>query len=330
MDRLIVTNGDCAAARLRQAGVASGILLWRDVLHDGPVRQGLGLAALSEERARFVSEAFGVDPGEAATAFRARDAALAAGHQEGIVVLLEHDLYDQLQLLQILDALAGNRLLGRARIAQADDHLGTAEPETLTALLAAAAPVTGAQAELARRAWAAFRAPEPTGLAALLDEDLSALSYLRPSLLRLLAEYPSSGTGLSLTEERALEALAAGPLPAGRLFERVAAREEARFMGDASFFMRLDGLAFVREPLLEGLAAPFRPPPSPDAAREAYAARARTIVRLSPFGRAVLAGEADHAAANAIERWIGGVRLAPGHLWRWDRAALALVPPGVR
>ena len=37
MPKLIVTNGDSAAERLREAGIKGHIIPWRDMLHDGPV-----------------------------------------------------------------------------------------------------------------------------------------------------------------------------------------------------------------------------------------------------------------------------------------------------
>jgi hypothetical protein len=44
-------------------------------------------------------------------------------------------------------------------------------------------------------------------------------------------------------------------------------------------------------------------------------------VGLTAFGEDLLAGNADWIAANGIDRWVGGVHLTPGDLWRWDAAA---------
>ena len=54
---LHITNGDSPVAVLRAAGMAGEVVPWRDVLHEGPVREGLGLEALSRERAAFIAEA---------------------------------------------------------------------------------------------------------------------------------------------------------------------------------------------------------------------------------------------------------------------------------
>ena len=45
-DRLIITNGDSAAACMREARLDGEILPWRDILHEGPVPAGLDLEDL--------------------------------------------------------------------------------------------------------------------------------------------------------------------------------------------------------------------------------------------------------------------------------------------
>ncbi|HYW10257.1 MAG TPA: DUF1835 domain-containing protein, partial [Longimicrobium sp.] len=102
MTTLHVTNGDHAADALRAAGMSGTVVAWRDVLHEGPVPAGLALPELGAVRAAWIAE-----QGWGAADFRERDAALArfATHDE-TVLWFEHDLYDQLQLLQVVDWLA--------------------------------------------------------------------------------------------------------------------------------------------------------------------------------------------------------------------------------
>jgi hypothetical protein len=47
---------------------------------------------------------------------------------------------------------------------------------------------------------------------------------------------------------------------------------------------------------------------------------------VTPAGRRVLRGEADHVALNGIDRWIGGVHLVGEEArWRWDEGTEAIV-----
>ena len=98
-----VTNGDVCADALRAAG-ATPLVIWRDVLHAGPVPAGLSPAQLAAVRASFLAGQSWTDFAEALALFAERDAALARA--EGGVLWFEHDLYDQLQLVQVLATLA--------------------------------------------------------------------------------------------------------------------------------------------------------------------------------------------------------------------------------
>ncbi len=104
---LHITNGDSAANVMREAGVPGQILPWRDILHDGPVPAGLDLAQLAEVRARFLHQPTIASYEEILQSFHERDQTLSHFHTfDKITIWLEHDLYDQLQLLQVLHYLA--------------------------------------------------------------------------------------------------------------------------------------------------------------------------------------------------------------------------------
>jgi len=309
---LIFTNGDCAAAALRAAGIPGRIVAWRDLLHDGPVPAGLELAALSTVRARFIAGCGWGEPAQVAADFEARDRQLeAAPAHDEVALVFEHDLYDQLQLLQLLAELAA-RPVTRLRLLCDAIFVGSEEPPALARRFAARRPVGDAELALARRAWYAFRQPTPTALAALLAEDLRPLPFLRSALRRLLEEYPSPRDGLGRSERQVLVAAADGGRRPRELFRLAGAMEEAPYLGDLPFRRLLEGLCAGPEPLLRPTGGVFRAPPGDDA----------PPLVLTAAGRRVLAGRADAVAGRGIDRWLGGVHLVPGHLWRWDGESL--------
>ena len=173
---LHVTNGDNAAARIRRVVPDAEVLPWRDMLHDGPVPCGLAPDELSEVRARFIAEETGLEAAEVRRSFRARDARLGAAleDREELVLWFEHDLYDQLQLLQILAGLPerpppGAELIcvgsfpGRPGFA----GLGELEPDELASLWPLRVPLTHEHTRTARAAWDFFRGADPRALARL-------------------------------------------------------------------------------------------------------------------------------------------------------------------
>ncbi|MGU3493131.1 hypothetical protein ACLBXM_03725 [Xanthobacteraceae bacterium A53D] len=336
MAKLIITNGDTAVERLRAGGIAGHLLPWRDMLHDGPVPGSSSLAQVADARSEFLAEALGLEFDSVRADFAERDAQLEIHIAFREVQLwFEHDLFDQLQLIQLLHffALEPERL--GVQIVQARDYIGTLEADGIRALAGTATPVTALQLEAGRTAWDAFTAPTPKALAALAGREQAALPFLAPALRRALAELPAPHSGLSLTEERILRRLAeAGPQKVHQLFAAVHRMDEAQFLADLPFFLRLDGLAFAREPLIEGLPFrasdcksfdPTRDEPSPE--EISYRTFARALISLTPAGEAALKGKLDNARENSIERWLGGTHLHSGAMWRYDRTTGRLMEP---
>ncbi len=304
---LHVTNGESAGNTLRQTALGGAVLSWQDVLHEGPVPD-VPPAELRAVRARFLSECGWGAERSLLESFERRDRLFEQALEGGtdVVLWFEHDLYDQLQLLQAL-VLAGD---SRLELIQADADLGPLPPDGLEALWPQRRPVTLHTRALASEAWEAFRAPEPTGLVELAGHDTPSLPHLGSAMRRLLEELPDARTGLSRTERQLLEPLLHGPRLPFELFLASQSREEAAFLGDAWAWKRLAELV----PLVEELP----PPPPPGDPREFTATR----VRLTQLGRGVLEGKADRLDAAPIDRWLGGTHLDGTQDWRWDGAGV--------
>jgi hypothetical protein len=319
---LIITNGDAAGELLRRTIGSAEVLPWRDVLHEGPVPLTKTLAELTEVRASYLADRGWGQRAEIATNLHARDRGLARANAfDRVVLWFEHDLYDQLQLLQILDWFSGEEPR-ELLLVQASEFLGRQSDKEIEALRADEQPVTAEQLALAAEAWAAFRAPTPEPWHALLGRDLSALPFLGQAIFRMLEELPGRD-GLSRSERQSLAALASGITTPPALFVAVQRTEPAVFMGDWSFWGLLDGLALARVPMIEGLeGAPFSPGEA--ASKSRYFG---SELRLTAFGEAVLEGREDNAALNRIDRWWGGTHLANDRLWRFDAEAGRLIAP---
>lgn len=288
---LHLTNGDSAAGSLRETGVPGTVVAWRDVLHEGPVPAALTLEAMSDVRARFLASCDFGKFDEIRRDFNARDDALRGARH--VVLWFEHDLYDQLQLIQILATLARQRET-KAELINIGEFpgvvpfygLGQLTPAQLASLWGHRIPVTSAHTAVAVRAWAAFCSPDPSALKKLVETELPALPFLRAALQRHLEEFPAMPDGLGRTDRQILEAVASGHQRFVDVFRTTQGREAAPYMGDTSLQSRIDTLTKARHPLLT---------------REPFT--------LTPDGRRVLAGEVDARMLNGIDRWFGGVHL---------------------
>jgi hypothetical protein len=308
---LHITNGDAAVPVIRSAGVAGEILPWRDVLHEGPVPTPATLDSLRPLRARFLAPEGGGSAVELAREFEQRDRRLGAiGSDQEVALWFEHDLYDQLQLAQVLDWCATHRRTPpydapRLTLAQADDYLGLMKPDQARALWERRLDVTDAQLAAAQRAWGAFSSPDPRAIEHVLD-DLSALPFMRAALVRHLEEFPAVENGLSRAERQTLETLVVGSWPVQELFHAAHhEREDPIFLGDLFFVRLLKTLAVGDEPLVR---------------------MDHEKAWLTDAGRETLAGTRDRVETLGIDRWLGGVHLKGRRVpFRWDREAGRIV-----
>jgi len=314
---LHITNGDSAVPGIAATGAGGDVLPWRDALHEGPVPAELDPTALRAARARFLADCGWGDAAAIEADMRARDERLAAAlaDDEPVVLWFEHDLYDQLQLIQVLDAADGG---GAVEAILPDRFLGGMENDELAALWPTRTPVTRDQRALARLAWEAVRAPRPEAIAALLTTHTVALPHLAPALRRLLEELPAVGDGLARTERQALEAIAAGARTPHEVFLTTQRAEAAPFLGDTWMWARLAELGHGERALVRTRAGDPLGPAPPRTGSERFTEQE---LALTDDGRAVLAGQADRAALVPLDRWVGGIRVTgPEPAWRWDRA----------
>ena len=101
---LHIVNGDCAIEALKDSGIEGDFLSWLDVLHDGPVPEGLSLEGLSEVRAGFIADCDWTLLEKAKNAFQKRDIVSRKCHKYDEVVLRNSfELFDQSHIMQLLD-----------------------------------------------------------------------------------------------------------------------------------------------------------------------------------------------------------------------------------
>ncbi|MEO8194737.1 MAG: DUF1835 domain-containing protein [Gemmatimonadales bacterium] len=330
---LHVTNGDSAAGGIQASGLSGEILSWRDVLHEGPVPAGLSLDGLSRVRAAYLAAEGMGDPATLERDLAERDNMLRRFSDfDEVILWFDWDLYDQLQVLQILDFLAdfsrkdleetGTRL----SIVCIDGYLGTLAPDAFPQLNESRTEVSEEMLALARRAWTAFRSDDPRELERVARGDTSALKFLAGALERELEELPSVFNGLSRSESQVLEAIAHGPLSFNEVFKRCAIREERIFCGDVVMARYIERMSRKRTPLLA-----YPSGDAIDAPRTEEDSRAfrNAEMALTTAGREVLSGDKDWIEMGGSDRWLGGVHLdGEAARWRWDSEARQVIESG--
>jgi hypothetical protein len=321
---LHVANGGCTTDIIEAAAIPGTRSIWADVLYEGPVPGGTSDDELAALRAEFLGgPAEGpVDPVNDLRRWRA----VIADHQsyDELVLWFEHDLFDQLNLIQLLtwirQRLPAAKPVSLVCIGSFPGHpcfkgLGELSPADFGSLFETRRPVSDAEYALAGRAWDAFRDSSPEAIDRLRRSDTAAMQFLGRALERFLQEYPSTIDGLSRTERRLLRLAERGPIGVLDAFPRMHDDEDAYYTTDGSLADLVTTLCGTSPPLLifadDGTASDRL---------------LRGTVTLTAAGREVLAGSRDRVACG-LDRWLGGVHLQSGiAMWRWDDQRREIVP----
>lgn len=214
-----------------------------------------------------------------------------------VIIWCEHDLYDQMLLINLLDFFARQPAkprhlslicIGEFPAVVPFYGLGQLDPDQLASSLDTRQRVSERHLALGQSAWRAFTSDDPSAIERILARDTSSLPFLDGALRRLLEEFPDTRSGLPRTERTILELLAQhGTLKFGRLFPLQQQTEERPFMGDSTILGRLDDLA--RDGLVQI---------DPGSHERELGAR----ITITDAGQRVLAGERDWMSFGTFER----------------------------
>jgi hypothetical protein len=274
--------------------------MWGDFLYSGEIREGISLEELSKIRAKYISSIGLGDFNEIYQEFRSRNSLLISFKKyQKIYLWFESDIYDQLQLIQILDWFGKyGAFKTHIYIINIDTPLiKTSKDKICDYLLYHKELITRSHYIVAKKAWSAFSTDTPYPWYRLLFDDTEALPYLKDTVKRVLEEYPNSKNGLSRTEYQILKAVSYGKHDPKEIYITAQRMEERPFMGEAIMFYNLKNLSQLN--LLN------------------YMNNGKKFT-ITPFGKTILESKDFLYRTKKIDRWIGGVHLTNSNLWCWD------------
>jgi hypothetical protein len=287
---------------LRTAGFSGSFQMFDDPMVMGPV------PALPDDdywavRAAFATEAFGLPARDIQQRQLIQRKALAQLNAESELVLwCEADAYDQLFLVRLLASLPvlprGLELIEINQVPGVERFIGIGQlaPDLLAWLWPQRRPLGEDALALARVAWAAYTAPNPSDWAQLASQTHSVLPLLGPALARQLQELPGADDGLSLTQRLTLRVLADhGELPCGKVFGHL--------------MMSYEPLPYLGDLMFHALLRPLIDAPHPLVHEQPGGEWQRRVVRITDLGEQVLGGRSNWLDHSPAERWVGGVRI---------------------
>jgi len=264
---LHITSGDIAGFNLSKSGVPGEVLVWHDILYDGPRKTGWpGVETLSA-RARFLSDSTGGGleyPYVLKTLQAQYERLRAIEENEPIILWFDACLFDQSMLCHILNCLAvlgieTGELLCVDAFPGIDPYhgLGQLTPEQLTSVYDHRRWVTADQFSFAKRVDNAFAHQAHAEFLALVKMIDPPLPWIPAAVKRWLMEQPDPDTGLGRLEQLALDAIRSGIRRPGRVFDAVAKKETPpQYWGDITLWQKINSLA-DRTPCLIRIEGPM-------------------------------------------------------------------------
>jgi hypothetical protein len=329
---LHVVSWHSVVSTLAASGVVSSrddIVSWEELLHEGPVPGDVPREQLYAIRSDALARLGGWgEQDEIRHRFVGRARIVAdRAPRERVLLWFDADLVDQLELLDLFDQLDRARARDVVLICLTEPsnggqrHVEQLAPSQFQQLLERQQRVTSEQLALGRRAWEAFRSPDPRDLEELgggLHESLPALAG---ALQQYFQEFPWTTDGLARSERLTLQILAEGATKVLELYRQHYERQDLPFVTLSTLFAQLSRLTAGPVPLIARTDG--------DGFFVGGVPANHQVLELTEAGRRVLAGELDAVAAHGIDRWLGGVHLASGDaIWRWDSEAERLARTG--
>ena len=312
---LHVLNGDATATVFAAVGLPGDVLVWRDILVEGPVTPEWPAPDALTRRATVLAARLSIAPDRYRDTVREQEDGLAAAleHDE-IVLWFEQDLFCAVNLWSVLAWLERHAVASRLTLVYPSTEtvkgLGVLGPAQMGTLFGERQPVTPAALTLGRRAWDAYASDDPRGVERLVDQDSGALPFVREALWCHRERFPSVRTGLNEIEAAILATLDGAARGFGDLFGAVTGDPRVRphGMGDLQLAAYVRALA----PLVNLSSADVM----------------TAEIALAPVAREVTAGRRDWPGVRGLDVWLGGVHLHGDRpRWRWDGARRRLVEP---
>jgi hypothetical protein len=266
MKRLLnITSGDIAGEILERSGIPGEVLVWHDILYDGPRKPGWPDEDTLHVRALFLEEETGggLDRQHILETLRTQYTKLEKSKDYDPVILwFDACLFDQSMLSHILACMKA-RSIEAAELVCVDafpgivpfDGLGQLRPDQLASVVDQRQRVTQEQLCFAEHVDRAFAMQDKAAFVELSNCRGAPLPWIPAAVTRWLQEQPGEATGLGRLEQLALEAIRSGAKTPSEIFAFAAAHDtHPQFWGDTTLWARINKLATRTPPLvrLEG------------------------------------------------------------------------------
>ncbi|MDB5014151.1 MAG: hypothetical protein JWQ25_2353 [Daejeonella sp.] len=243
MKLLHILNGDATFFKFQKTGLPGDVIVWREVLSEGPVDKIDTYHDFFYNRSKWIKSTYNSEPSEyhRKVIYEFNRIKNCTQYDE-VILWFEFDLFCQINLIFLLDYL-NKRNLDNTVISLVcpDSHpnyldfrgIGQLKPEELAELILDKVTLTQSDLALASKAWLAYAKGEKEEIEELLNFPFGQLEKLRPALQAHLHRFPDEETGLNSIENLLISITNSGITSRSEIYNEFWKTTAIYGMGDA-------------------------------------------------------------------------------------------------
>ncbi|HEY0898633.1 MAG TPA: DUF1835 domain-containing protein [Sphingobacteriaceae bacterium] len=227
VNRLNILNGDATLEKFAPSGLPGDVLVWREILSEGPVLAGPA-AELFKLRASWLHEDFNAPKDD----YRIKvvqefDKLQGYGQYDEVLLWFEFDLCDQINLIFLLNFFYANNksvplyLISPSEFPGYPNFKGIGElmPQELVQLTEQQFRLTDYDLKIAAEAWRVYTTGDELTIRKFLQEDHGQLTLLKPALEAHLERFPDAA-GLNRIDRELIRIVDSGVKDEWQIFKQ--------------------------------------------------------------------------------------------------------------
>lgn len=216
MKILHILNGDSTAETFSKANIPGDIMVWREILSEGPVLSDINSVEFWSERENFICSEYN-DTSERymKIVIDELNKLNNINKFDEIVLWFEHDLFCQINLIFLINYIYNKGFTGNLSVVNIDDFfkpgfkgIGELRSEDFIILYEKRLSLNIEDIEAANEAWAIYSSSNPSLLNDISEINFGNLKYLKNALERHKQRFPFVGNGLNKIQSDLLNIIA--------------------------------------------------------------------------------------------------------------------------
>ena len=210
---LHITNGDDLSEKVKSLDLPGDIIIWREMLCEGPTSMEVGDKEFIRLRQKFLQKTYKISKAEYSEKFIAElDKLAAVNNYDEIILWFEFDLFSHMNMLAVISFLLQKKkdyptsLVCSKKLKGEDEMspLGELSKKNLKQHYKNRIPLTNDDISTAQLIWELYCGSKPKRLASEIKTTTN-FEYLSSSIRAHIERFPSTNTGLNTLEINVLK-----------------------------------------------------------------------------------------------------------------------------